>query len=204
MSVLVVDYGMGNLASARRALEKCGAHVLVSEDPASIAAAARVVIPGVGAFTQAMARLNERGWVTALREDAVGMGIPVLGVCLGMQLLADFGTEGGDTPGLGLIPGRVVKLAATAESERVPHVGWNEVYPQNDCPLFSGIPPGSDFYFVHSYHFRAENEGVVAARTPYCGGFASAVQSGRVFGVQFHPEKSARLGFRLMQNFLAV
>ena len=158
MSVLVVDYGMGNLASARRALEKCGARVVVSDDPASIADATRVVIPGVGAFAQAMALLNERGWVTALRDDAVGKGIPVLGVCLGMQLLADFGTEGGDTPGLGLVPGRVVKLTATMESERVPHVGWNEVYPRNECPLFSGIPSGSDFYFVHSYHFLADDE----------------------------------------------
>lgn len=204
MSVLVVDYGMGNLASARRALEKCGARVVVSDDPASIAGATRVVIPGVGAFAQAMARLNERGWVTALRDDAVGKGIPVLGVCLGMQLLADFGTEGGDTPGLGLVPGRVVKLTATMESERVPHVGWNEVYPRNECPLFSGIPSGSDFYFVHSYHFMTDDESLVVARTPYCGGFASAVRLGSVFGVQFHPEKSARLGFRLMQNFLAA
>ena len=191
MSVLIVDYGMGNLASARRAFEKCGVRTLVSNDPASVATASRVVIPGVGAFAQAMRRLNERGWVDALREDAVEKGVPVLGVCLGMQLLAEVGTEGGDTPGLGLISGRVEKLSPETAAERIPHVGWNEVYPTNSCSLFAGIRSGSDFYFVHSYHLVVDDENLVAARSPYCGGFVSAVKFGRVFGVQFHPEKSA-------------
>lgn len=204
MTVLVVDYGMGNLASARRALEECGARVLVSDQPRDVKQAERLVVPGVGAFPQAMQRLNDRGWTEAIRQAALEDGIPVLGVCLGMQLLADEGEEVEPTAGLGLVPGRISRIVPATSAERVPHVGWNEVVPQGEAPLFAGIPSGSDFYFVHSFHFAAAEPGDVLATTPYAGGFVSAVGRGRVFGVQFHPEKSSRAGFRLIRNFLAL
>jgi glutamine amidotransferase len=201
MSVLLVDYGMGNLASARRSLEECGASVVLCDDPCASHTAERIVIPGVGAFGQAMRRLRERGWCEALRE-AAQQHVPILGICLGMQLLADEGDEGGITKGLGLIPGRIQRLVSVTPAERVPHVGWNEVYAVDGAQLFNGIKPGSDFFFVHSYRFVPDDPAAIVATTPYCGGFASAVQLGRVAGTQFHPEKSSRVGFQLIRNFL--
>lgn len=204
MTVLIVDYGMGNLASARRALEECGASVRVSDRPEDVKDAERIVIPGVGAFAHAMERLRSRGWVEAIRDAALTDEIPVLGVCLGMQLLADEGDEGGDSRGLGLVRGRVERLVPAAEGERVPHVGWNEVNAAGDPALLAGIPAATDFYFVHSYRFVPEDEADIVATTPYCGGLVSAVGRGRIAGVQFHPEKSSRAGFRLLRNFLAL
>ena len=204
MTVLVVDYGMGNLASARRSLEECGARVLVSDDPATIRDVDRVVVPGVGAFPMAMQRLRERGWADAIRAAAIDDKLPVLGVCLGMQLLADEGTEVGVTQGLGLIRGRVERMRPELPGERVPHVGWNEVNLVGAPMLFDGIPTGADFYFVHSYRFVATDPDDVLATAPYCGEVVAAVGRGSVMGVQFHPEKSSRAGFRLLKNFLAA
>lgn len=202
MKVLIINYGMGNLGSVRRAFEECGADVLVSEDPAGLADAERIVLPGVGAFPDAMARLNAAGWPAKLREALENPGVHLLGICLGMQLLADKGHEGSETPGLCLIHGEVTRFVPP-NCERVPHVGWNEVHQEQSSPLLSGMADGTDFYFVHSYHFqpaRAEN---VLATTPYCGDFASVVGAGNVFGTQFHPEKSSKPGFQLIRNFLA-
>ncbi|SRR5258706_7093396 len=203
MSVLIVDYGMGNLGSARRSFEECGATVRVSDDPKSISEADRIVIPGVGAFSEAMRRIRDLGWYGTLRRAALEDRVPVLGICLGMQLMASGGCEGGETEGLGLISGRVSRLD-NASGERLPHVGWNEVHPLNGCVLFREVPRGTDFYFVHSYRFVPDDLGSLAATTPYCGKFASAVFAGNIFGVQFHPEKSSRAGFQLIRNFLAV
>jgi imidazole glycerol-phosphate synthase subunit HisH len=203
MSVLIVDYGMGNLGSARRSFEECGATIRVSDDPKSIAQAERIVIPGVGAFSEAMQRIRDMGWYGSLRRAALEERVPVLGICLGMQLLADGGEEGGETEGLGLISGRVRRLDNIG-GERLPHAGWNEVYPRKECALFKDVSPGTDFYFVHSYHFVPDNPENLAATTPYCGDFASAVSAGNVLGVQFHPEKSSRAGFQLIRNFLAI
>jgi glutamine amidotransferase len=202
MTVLVVDYGMGNLGSVHRSFEECGARVLVSDQPADIRHCASLVLPGVGAFSRAMAVLVERGWHEALRAAVLQDGIPMLGICLGMQLLADKGYEGGETAGLGLVPGEVVRMEPRVPAERIPHVGWNEVYPEPGARLFEGIPAGADFYFVHSYTLAPRDPHHVAGRTPYCGGIASAVSAGSVHGVQFHPEKSSRAGFRLISNFL--
>ena len=203
MTVLIVDYGMGNIASARRAIEECGERALVSDDPADIKVADRIVVPGVGAFPQAMARLREGGWVDALRTAVHDDGLPLLGICLGMQLLAGEGDEVSKTQGLGLIPGRIERIVPTDASERVPHVGWNEVR-HSGGPLFDGIPSGADFYFVHSFRFVPAGEDTILATTPYAGETVSAVGTGRVAGVQFHPEKSSRAGFRLLKNFLAL
>jgi len=203
MTVLIVDYGMGNIASARRAIEECGGRALVSDDPADIKVADRIVVPGVGAFPQAMTRLREAGWVDTLRAAVHNDGLPLLGICLGMQLLADESDEVTKTQGLGLIPGRIERIVSDDSSERVPHVGWNEVR-HRDGLLFDGIPSGADFYFVHSFRFVPASETAILATTPYAGQTVSAVGASRVAGVQFHPEKSSRAGFRLLKNFLAL
>lgn len=202
MSVLIVDYGMSNLGSVLRSFEECGASAFVSEDPADCRHAERIVLPGVGSFADGMAALNAGGWPEALRR-AAQEEIPLLGICLGMHLLADLGYEGGPTQGLGLVPGEVRRLEPDTPETRIPHVGWNEVRHDGGHPLLSGIASGVDFYFVHSYHFVPGEGTSVLATTPYCGSFASVVGRGGIFGAQFHPEKSSRCGFQLIRNFLA-
>ncbi|MDD5306761.1 MAG: imidazole glycerol phosphate synthase subunit HisH [Deltaproteobacteria bacterium] len=201
MLTVVIDYGMSNLCSLTRALEECGSKVLVSEHPGDLKAATHIVLPGVGAFADGMKNLNASGFASAIREEVLGNGIPLLGICLGMQLLADTGDEGGPTAGLGLVSGAVKRLSS-GEHERIPHVGWNEVFPAAGSPFFAGIPEGTDFYFVHSYHFVPTESDSIAARTPYCGGFVSAIRRLPIWGVQFHPEKSQLPGFRVLHNFL--
>jgi imidazole glycerol-phosphate synthase subunit HisH len=203
MTVLLVNLGTGNLPSVRHSFEECGASVVVSEDPQASSSASRIVLPGVGAFGEAMQRLHATGWAEAIKA-AADRRVPVLGICLGMQVLADEGHENGTLRGLGLIPGRIERMIPEKPGERIPHVGWNEVYPKADAALFRDISPGSDFYFSHSYHFVPGDPSTVLATTPYCGGIVSAVQQGAVMGVQFHPEKSSRAGFSLIRNFLAA
>lgn len=202
-SVGVVDIGLSNVDSVQRAFEVCGAAVGLVTEPRDLTEYDRLVLPGVGAFGDAMRRLSARGLDEGLREVVADGRTPVLGVCLGMQLLVEKGTEGGEAPGLGLVPGAVTRIVA-AEGERVPHIGWNEVTPAADNPLFEGIEPGSDFYFVHSFEVRVPDPGCVASTTPYAGGFCSAISHGLVHGVQFHPEKSQRNGLALMKNFLEL
>lgn len=201
--VLIVDYGMGNLASVRRSFEECGARILISGDPRDAKEATHLVIPGVGAFSVAMNRLRQRGWLDVLIEKGVVDRLPILGICLGMQLLASQGEEGGVCPGIGLIAGRVVRLVPNS-GERVPHVGWNEVCAIRPSPLLQSIDPKADFYFVHSYHFIPVSESDIVATTPFCGSFVSIVNRENIFGVQFHPEKSSSSGFQLVRNFLSM
>jgi len=202
--VAIVDYGLCNLDSVRRAFETLGATVVVTHEPADLAHADRIVLPGVGAFPDAMRNLRAHGLDEALAVHVLEEGAPFLGVCLGMQLLATLGHEVEDTKGLGWVEADVTRLTPAGDDRRVPHVGWNEVRPVLDSPLFGGIPPGADFYFVHSFHVACSDGADVLATTPYCGGFVSAVQRGHVFGVQFHPEKSQHWGVRLLKNFLTV
>ncbi|MFZ5775064.1 MAG: imidazole glycerol phosphate synthase subunit HisH [Thermodesulfobacteriota bacterium] len=201
--IVIVDYGMCNLDSVARAVEKCGGSALVSADPADLSDADGIILPGVGAFCDAMHNLKERDLVTPLREQALGRSIPFLGICLGMQLMATVGHEGGRSEGLGLIPGEVVRFLADTPTTRIPHVGWNEVQYQRECPLFEGIADRTDFYFVHSFHFQCEPQYVIAT-TPYCGGFHSVIGTGLCFGTQFHPEKSLAAGQTLLRNFLSL
>lgn len=201
--VVVVDYGVCNLDSVRRALEECGASVDVTGDPEALASADRILLPGVGAFPVAMGNLVDRGLDEAVVREARA-GAPLLGICLGMQLLATTGTEDGTADGLGLVPAVVERLEPTDVDRRIPHVGWNEVTSVGDQPLFAGIAPGTDFYFVHSYQVRCADRSSVAATTPYAGGFVSAVHLENVHGVQFHPEKSQAAGFALLRNFLRL
>ncbi|MBT9585616.1 imidazole glycerol phosphate synthase subunit HisH [bacterium] len=202
MKVLVVDYGLGNLASVRRACEREGASVVVSDEAAAVAACQRLILPGVGNFREAMLNLRRLGLVEPLQAAAL-RGVPLLGICLGMQLLASEGWEGSQTPapGLNLIPGQVIALTPT-QQERIPHAGWNEVHPARPHPLLEDIEAGKDFYFVHSFHFKTANNEDSLATTPYCGGFSSIVNRRNVVGTQFHPEKSSKIGGCFLKNFL--
>lgn len=201
--VAIVDTGLCNVDSMRRALEEVGTAPYVVADGRDLDQPDHIVLPGVGAFPEAMARLDERHLIDALADEVLGTGTPLLGVCLGMQLLATRGDESGGAAGLGWIEGDVVRLEPSVD-ERVPHVGWNEVHPVDGGPLFDGVEPATDFYFVHSFHVRPSSSADTSATTPYCGDFTSAVARDAIFGVQFHPEKSQRAGFQVLRNFVAV
>lgn len=203
MKTLIIDYGMSNLGSISRAVEECGGSAVVSDSPESLKEAAKVILPGVGSFRDGMINLDRVGWVEPLKKTALN-GIPILGICLGMQLLADEGDEGGKTNGLGIVAGSVTKLKIKAKEDRLPHVGWNEVRQKKECALFDGIKDSSDFYFVHSYHFDVKDKCDILAVTPYCGEFVSAIKHNNIYGVQFHPEKSSVSGFQLLKNFLNI
>jgi glutamine amidotransferase len=202
--VAIVDYHLCNVDSMQRAFETLGAKAFITDVPADLEAADRIVLPGVGAFPDAMRNLHGRGLDDALAQQVLGEGAPFLGVCLGMQLVAALGHEVEETKGLGWFDAQVDRLELTTQDRRIPHVGWNEVRPTRESPLFDGIPPNADFYFVHSFHVTCVHDSDVLATTPYCGGFASAIQREHVFGVQFHPEKSQQWGLRLLKNFLTV
>lgn len=204
MTPVIVDYGSGNLASVQSALRSAGGSPTISSDPEKVSRARQLVLPGVGSFLEAMTLLRSSGLGEAILE-AVNHECTLLGICLGMQLLASQGDEGGTgvgCAGLGLISGTVSRLQ-TESSERIPHVGWNEVL-HDDHRLFQGIPSRTDFYFVHSYRFLPDRKADIIAQTPYCGKFVSAVARDRIFGVQFHPEKSSRPGSQLIRNFLGM
>ena len=206
VAVGIIDYGLCNLDSIARAIEHCGSDPKVTANPLDLSGFDRIVIPGVGAFANAMKNLRDAGLDQAIHDQRARRRMPVLGICLGMHLLAEESDEGGGaTPGLGLLAGRVSRLMPSVRGERVPHVGWNEVSPEHPHPLFKEVDPRTDFYFVHSYHLTTADPTVCVARTPYCGGFTSAVAMGNdLVGVQFHPEKSMAAGFKVLQNFLAL
>ena len=199
MRVTVVESPVANLTSICSALRATGAEVEVTADPVRIAAADRIVLPGVGAFPAAMAWLDATGAADALRTAAAD-GAAILGVCLGMQLLFDRSSEERPTRGLGLIQGEVVPLSAELP---LPLVGWNRVRFNGD-PLFAGLAPSTDFYFVHSYRVVPANDEAVIASAPYGEEYPVAVRHDRICGVQFHPEKSSLAGLRLIANFLEI
>jgi len=204
MNLVVVDAGIGNLGAIPNMLKRIGATARITNRADEIAAADRVILPGVGAFDAAMRTLNELGIVDALTQKATVERVPVLGVCLGMQLLFR-GSEEGDIPGLGWIDGEVVKfqLDAADRSVRVPHMGWNYVAAENGAALLAGFEQTPRFYFAHSYHVRCDDPDDVAGWTSYGYRFASVVQHGNIGGIQFHPEKSHRFGLKVFENFLA-
>ncbi|MCX7144166.1 MAG: imidazole glycerol phosphate synthase subunit HisH [Proteobacteria bacterium] len=202
--VAIVEYGMSNLDSVARAIEYCGATPLVTDQPQDLAKATHIILPGVGAFNIGMTNLRARGFEEALNEHVIHKAIPFLGICLGMQFLANKGCEAAETPGLGWIEGQVVRLKGSAPEEKVPHVGWNCVDFAKASPLLEQIDSGKDFYFVHSFHLACANPDQVLTTTPYCGKFVSAVNKENIFGVQFHPEKSQKAGFQIIRNFLAL
>jgi glutamine amidotransferase len=199
--ITVLDYGMGNLRSAEKALEKVGAEVEVTRDPERIRGADGLVLPGVGAFPKAMAAVRELGFDELMREH-VDAGKPVLGICLGMQLLFESSTEHGGAAGLGLLDGEVVEL--DAPGLKVPHIGWNEVSWTNGSALHEGLPQPAAFYHVHSFAPRTPDEDEVIGWSTYGNRFPSVVGRGQVFGVQFHPEKSGPDGLALLANFVRL
>lgn len=207
MKVGVIDYGVGNLGSVLRALEELQVAPILVDRAVDMHATDCLILPGVGNFSDCTRLLHDGGWTTALRDEVQGYKRPLLGVCVGMQLLADSSTEGvaegQDTPGLGFIPGQVRHLRSFGCNQRIPHVGWNGITRKHhDEPLFRGIPDGTDFYFVHSYAFAPRDIADVLATTDYGVPVTAAVRRGHVWGTQFHPEKSSRAGFRLLKNFI--
>jgi imidazole glycerol-phosphate synthase subunit HisH len=199
--VAVIDYGMGNLASVAKALERSGADVRVTESPAALRAAAAVVLPGVGAFRDAAARLEQSGLTAALLER-IAAGTPFLGVCLGLQLLFESSAEGGRRRGLGVFPGTVERIAT---SLKVPHIGWNELeWTPAGAGMARGLPARPAVYFVHSYAAVPSDPSVIAATTDYGSPVVAAVARDRVWAVQFHPEKSSTVGLALLANFVAL
>jgi imidazole glycerol-phosphate synthase subunit HisH len=199
--IAVLDYGMGNLRSAEKALERVGALAEVTSDHERVRASDGVVLPGVGAFPRAMAAVRELSLDVLIRER-LGEGVPVLGICLGMQILFEESTELGGAEGIGLFEGRVEAL--DAPGLKVPQIGWNEVHWRSKPPLVEGLPDPSAFYHVHSFAPRAVNDGEVLGTAVYGSEFVSAVERPPLFGVQFHPEKSGAHGLALLRNFATL
>jgi glutamine amidotransferase len=194
----IIDYGAGNIRSIEKALEHVGARVQVTDDPATVAEAEAVVLPGVGSGGAAMARIKERGLDDAIRQ-ATQQGKPFLGICLGMQLLADHHAEG-EVDGLGLFRGEVRRIP---RGPKIPHMGWNQVTPvRAGLPIFASVPQDAYFYFAHSYYVEPQNQQGVAATTDYGSPYCSVIVTERIWGTQFHPEKSGSVGLQLLKNFV--
>ena len=200
--IAVVDYGMGNLRSVSKAIEHVGAPVKVTRNLQDLKDAKGIVLPGVGAFKDAVRNLKEFGlWEAIVRE--VEKGKPFLGICLGLQLLFEKSYEFGETEGFGFIEGEVVKFDLPADF-KIPHMGWNQVYKKKESELLRGVKEGEFFYFVHSYYVKPKNESVVLTETDYGIYFTSAVEKENIFATQFHPEKSQRAGQKLLENFVKI
>ncbi len=195
--IAIIDYGVGNLRSVEKAFEATGVWAMVSSDDRVLRQADALVLPGVGAFGACMKALSQRGFDELVRER-VAEGAPLLGVCVGMQMLFDESEEFGPSRGLGFLRGRVRRFS---DRVRVPHIGWNQVTIKRSDPLLAGIEDGSFFYFVHSYYCETAHPDAVVGETDYDGAHLSIVNSGNICGVQFHPEKSQTSGLRLLNNF---
>lgn len=197
MTVAIIDYGVGNLRSVEKAFAATGCDAIISGDESVLRTAQKLVLPGVGAFAACMKGLNARGFDRLVCERARA-GTPLLGVCVGLQLLFDESDEFGSTPGLGLLRGTVRRFGNELV---VPQVGWNRIHQRQRHPLFEGIDDGSFCYFVHSFYCEPQDETVVAGETDYGGRYASVVAQGNICGVQFHPEKSQDVGLKMLRNF---
>jgi glutamine amidotransferase len=196
-NVVIIDYGLGNLRSVLRGLENAGSSAVITDDAAQIAAADGIVLPGVGAFSEGMEQLG------GLKETVIAAtrDVPLLGICLGMQMLMEMSEEHGEHPGLGLVPGRVRRFPRVP-GQKVPHMGWNTIHLEHvDNPLFSGFAPDESVYFVHSFYADTPAEYILTT-TEYIVPFASSIFNRNAYGVQFHPEKSGAVGLRLLKNFI--
>jgi glutamine amidotransferase len=202
--IVIVDYGMGNLASVANMFRKGGAQPTISSDPTAIAAATKLVLPGVGAFGKGMEHLRERGLIEPLNDAVLNRRVPVIGLCLGMQLMTRHSEEG-QTAGLGWIDAETVRFRFDPPSSlKVPHMGWNHMRLLRDIPLVSGLDDESRFYFVHSYYVNCANPGDTLGVTTYGREFTSAISRENIMGVQFHPEKSHKFGLQLLRNFATM
>lgn len=202
--ITVVDYGAGNIGSVLNMIKRAGGVASASGNTGVLAQAPKLLLPGVGSFDSAIQKLEQLGLIEVLRERA-GAGVPLLGICLGMQLLSA-GSEEGMLPGLGLIPGRVKRFSFGDDqsSLKIPHMGWNQVVTSKKHALADGLEAGARFYFVHSYHYECQDSADELFKTHYGYDFTSGVQRGNVMGVQFHPEKSHRYGMQLIKNFVEM
>lgn len=200
--VAIIDYDAGNIRSVEKAIRYLGKEAVVTSDPEKILAADRVILPGVGAFGDAMKRLHAMGLVEVIRQVAE-RGTPFLGICLGLQLLFEKSEESPGVPGLGLLQGEILRLPELP-GLKVPHIGWNSLKYPNPGRLFRGIPEDSYVYFVHSYYLKAQDEGIVTATTEYGTLVHASVESGNLFACQFHPEKSSETGLTILENFLSI
>jgi glutamine amidotransferase len=196
--ISIIDAGIGNLRSVQKGFEHVGAAPAITDDPALVADADAVVLPGVGAFGDGMNGLRSRGLDKAI-FDAIKRGVPFFGICVGLQLLFEESEEMGSHRGLGVLPGRIVRFQAGLT---VPHMGWNQIEQRRSHPLLAGVPDNAFAYFAHSYHVVTEDPSIVAATTDYGGPFPSVVARDNVWAIQFHPEKSQQVGLRLLENFV--
>jgi glutamine amidotransferase len=197
--IAIIDYQMGNLRSVQKGFERVGHAAAITSDPATLARASKLVLPGVGAFADAIAELHRRDLVPSIRS-AIDEGKPFLGICLGLQLLFERSYEDGTHEGLGILPGEVRQFELPAEY-KVPHMGWNQVAYRHRPPIFAGIPDESYFYFVHSYYVAPQNEEIVSGETSYPHPFCSMIWRDNLYATQFHPEKSQAAGLQVLQNF---
>lgn len=200
--IAIIDYGLGNVKAFANVYKKLNIPVIIAKKAEDFRTADRIILPGVGAFDYAMALLEKSGMKDQLTEMVVGRRVPVLGICVGLQMMAA-SSEEGTLPGLGWIDGEVkkFKLSSTASTVRIPHMGWNNIKPIRTSGLMDGLDHNAKFYFLHSYYFKSRNREDVIAVTDYDGEFVCAVGSGNIYGVQFHPEKSHGWGVRLLDNF---
>ncbi len=205
--IAIVDYGMGNLRSVQKALEHVGGEARIVKTPAELAGAEKIVLPGVGAFVDAIDKLRSAGLAGPL-IDAVAQNVPLLGICLGLQLLFDISYEHGEHTGLGIVPGKVERFRpATDEAGRslsIPHMGWNQIYWERECPLLAGIEQGAYVYFAHSYYVAPADEADTCTTTEYGYSFTSSVWRDSLFATQFHPEKSQTVGLKILENFVRL
>jgi len=197
--IVIIDYGMGNLGSIQNMLRKVGAKVVISGKPDVIASADKLILPGVGSFDNGMSKLKELGLLTVLHQKVVAEKTPILGICLGMQLMTK-SSEEGLTKGLGWINADTVRFTFSSNVYRVPHMGWNTIAAVRQSKLMSDLGDEPRFYFAHSYHVRCSDDAVVLARTTYAHEFISAIEHQNIAGVQFHPEKSHKYGMQLLSN----
>ena len=197
--IIIVDYGMGNLRSVQKGFERVGFRPEISSDPKVVAGAEKLVLPGVGAFRDAMAELKRSELVKPV-VDAIHSGVPFLGICLGLQLLFEVSYEGGEHEGLGVLPGTVVRFDLP-KPYKVPHMGWNQAMIRRPAPILEGVAEGSYLYFVHSYFVVPRDETLVAVETDYGGRFCAMVWRDNLYAAQFHPEKSQRVGMKILENF---
>jgi imidazole glycerol-phosphate synthase subunit HisH len=202
MSIVILDYGIGNYRSVQKALEKAGAEAIMSRDPQRVAEATHLVLPGVGAFGDCMAKFRATGLEGPVREH-LRQDKPFLGICVGMQMLFTTGYENGVHQGLGIFPGEVIRFQ-NQPGFKVPHMGWNQVRIKNTSPLWADLPQPAWFYFVHSYHCVPRDVSLIAFETEYPQPFCSAIQRGRLLATQFHPEKSQKHGAYLLHKFVTM
>ncbi|HBM15424.1 MAG TPA: imidazole glycerol phosphate synthase subunit HisH [Lentisphaeria bacterium] len=200
--ISIIDYKMGNIKSVQNALSFLGAQHRIASSSEDILNSEKIILPGVGSFKQAMQNIREMGLYEVIRKVVLVQKIPLLGICLGMQLLADTGEEDGFSEGLGLIPGKVCKMNMTDSLLKIPHIGFNSVFYTEGNFLFKGLENPTDFYFVHSYHFIVNNEKHLSSYAVYGEKFAASVQKDNIFGTQFHPEKSQSNGLKVLKNFI--